>query len=789
MANFSKFSKFSIAIVNYTGRGYFMSIWRRSTILGLTTAVVFSTFSPVLANQDLKTEQATTETTEATEKEIAEAKVSKDEAIELAKTQVKIPADFQQERVNYNSNHYRSGHGVWDIQFEKTDNENRHHAYIRVSIDAENGDLIGFNMYDSSKESTYPPKVDLNKAKEIAQSFLEKQNKNILTNVKYNDEFEKNYKTPLQGDVRYRFQYDRLENGVPFPMNHVSITVDGNGNVVEYNYNWDESINFNSPDQSINLDEAVELLSKVEFELVYKMPWRKREIEKNQAPYLAYQMKSRFIGLDAETGELINHRGEPNNKEQDYSTVTDEPLKELPSNDLQLNQEEALKRITSTFELPKNAELDNARFEENSYQYQWTRRSLWNFNWRVDGEDERYNRYIRASVDSQTGEILNFYSDQYRPYEEKENEEAPELSPEEAQEKAIHWIKELAPHYTDQIYLNEPDFEQLDEKKLKDIRDYGFSFNRIINGVKAEMDNIHIGIDANTGELVRFYNSMTNIDYPDKTPEVVSQDKAKSIYFSQYDVQLHYHLFNDYRYYGTKDEKENEPKVAVLIYQLVPKYKSQPVFLDAQTGQWRNHETGEVTTLEKIIATDIEGHWAEKQLQLMIDYEAIDVKDGKVMPNKTITRGELIKMLVVSMNGGHYRPYYGAERSASFSDVSADSAYFSYVETAVDRNLIDKDENKFYPDQTITRDEMAELIVRALGYRALAEYDTIFSLNIKDAGEVTNKGAVAIVMGLGIMSSNGNGFNPTKEVTRAVAAMAFYRYLEKRSLLDENTRF
>jgi hypothetical protein len=63
---------------------------------------------------------------------------------------------------------------------------------------------------------------------------------------------------------------------------------------------------------------------------------------------------------------------------------------------------------------------------------------------------------------------------------------------------------------------------------------------------------------------------------------------------------------------------------------LTPKYTDQNLFLDAVNGDWRKRDTGVITTLEKAVVTDIEGHW----------------------PDQAITRGEMIKMLVIAMNGG-----------------------------------------------------------------------------------------------------------------------------------------
>src|SRR5690606_38612332 len=139
------------------------------------------------------------------------------------------------------------------------------------------------------------------------------------------------------------------------------------------------------------------------------------------------------------------------------------------------------------------------------------------------------------------------------------------------------------------------------------------------------------------------------------------------------------------------------------------------VFLDAVSGQWRTYDKGDITQLEKQKILDVEGHWAKHQLELMVAYKALDVIDGKVRPNELIKRGELIKMLVIARNGGNYG-YATAEKTmnASFDDVGASSEYFAYVEAALQQNLIDIGDGSFNPDATVSREEMAELIVRAL---------------------------------------------------------------------------
>nr|WP_285855702.1 S-layer homology domain-containing protein [Paenibacillus camelliae] len=147
-------------------------------------------------------------------------------------------------------------------------------------------------------------------------------------------------------------------------------------------------------------------------------------------------------------------------------------------------------------------------------------------------------------------------------------------------------------------------------------------------------------------------------------------------------------------------------------------------------------------------------------------------------------------MLVIARNGGNR--YYAtandssAQNSSSFKDISVGSEYFAYVEDALQQNLIDIGDGSFNPEGTVTREEMAELIVRALGYNTLAQHEHIFADKFNDSQHIKNKGQAAIVVGLNIMSANADGkFQPSKKVQRAEAATAFFRYLQSRADLQE----
>jgi len=117
--------------------------------------------------------------------------------------------------------------------------------------------------------------------------------------------------------------------------------------------------------------------------------------------------------------------------------------------------------------------------------------------------------------------------------------------------------------------------------------------------------------------------------------------------------------------------------------------------------------------------------------------------------------------------------------------VKSDSGYFVYVQNALELNLIDIGDGSFNPEGKVDRGEMAELIVRALGFNSLAAHSDLFKATFKDADQTKQKGQAAIVVGLGIMSLQDGKFAPERDVTRAEAATAFFRFLSARADLQE----
>ncbi|MEC0229131.1 S-layer homology domain-containing protein [Paenibacillus alba] len=731
-----------------------------------------------------------------------DAKITKEQALERAKTYITLPDGFALQSISLNGYYTMNGQNLptWNISYTRKVKD-QNYGYLSVSINGMDGTLMSFSLNDNdpAHKPSYPPKVDFKAAKEVASTFIAKINPEKQKELIYNDTEEKAFRTPLNGNYVYNLRYDRSVGGVPFGMNGINVSVNGDGQVTSYNYNWQDDVTFPAQVTPISKEKAAQLFhDKAELSLQYQIPYSARG---KKLPIISYMLNP--FSLNAETGEVWSPI-KAMNGQQGVKPLTDKPLAAAQPANLDLKKEEAVKKVVSVFNLPADFKLRDASYNESTDPETAETSSSWNLSWTIEAEKDAVSkvpgRSAWANVNSKTGEIMSFSS--YMPA----GPDAPKdiegkIAYADAVTKAVDLVKQQLPAYTDQLVLRVQSEKDYTAEQLKQLRNWDIHFNRVIDGVSANNEEVSVSIDRVTGQITNYNFSISSLPYPKQKPEVLAINKAKDLWLAQFDIQLNYTLEDTGYIGGIPIEKyrvmiaagetppssastTSEKKVAKLVYSLIPKYNRDAYLLDAQTGVWRNSQTGETISLDKIVVSDIDNHWAKNELQLMLDYQALDVKDGKVNPDQLIKRGELVKMLVIAMNGGGGGIYYGAERKASFADVSNSSPYFAYVENAVDRGLLDGGTD-FNPDATLDREDMAQLIVKALGYKALTKFDGVFNQQFADAAKLKQVGVAAIVVGLDIMTLTNGQFAPQQEVTKAQAASAFYRFLQKRSELQD----
>ena len=123
-------------------------------------------------------------------------------------------------------------------------------------------------------------------------------------------------------------------------------------------------------------------------------------------------------------------------------------------------------------------------------------------------------------------------------------------------------------------------------------------------------------------------------------------------------------------------------------------------------------------------------------------------------------------------------------------DVASDTWFAPYVEEVLSKGYMagDGDTNTFRPGDKTTREEMAVVAARLLGYDP-ANYASV-KLNMKDAGSIVNwaLGSVKVCYHNGIMKGNAEGtgvfFKPKANITRQEVMVMFARMFKLNGTYD-----
>lgn len=178
----------------------------------------------------------------------------------------------------------------------------------------------------------------------------------------------------------------------------------------------------------------------------------------------------------------------------------------------------------------------------------------------------------------------------------------------------------------------------------------------------------------------------------------------------------------------------------------------------------------QVVTVPPVL-TDIKGHWAETAILSLVAGGAIDgYPDGTFKPQQTITRAEFATVLVKAFK------LSGAEGKV-FSDTAGHWAK-DYIKTAYTVGIIEGyDAEHFGPDDLITREQMAVMIIRALQL----PHSTV-ELAYSDSAAVSPWAAnwVSTAAQHGLMNGYAdNSFKPLANASRAEAVTVIFNALAK----------
>jgi hypothetical protein len=179
--------------------------------------------------------------------------------------------------------------------------------------------------------------------------------------------------------------------------------------------------------------------------------------------------------------------------------------------------------------------------------------------------------------------------------------------------------------------------------------------------------------------------------------------------------------------------------------------------------------------------SDIQGHWAQREIENMAIKQVIEgMTDTTFEPEAKVTRAQFVSVLARALN------LPAIKSSNPFTDIPADSWYMDSVNAAYHAKIVSgMAVTTFGPDQLITREQMATLLINAHLYttgKKLLDLTATDDVNFLDAANISDwaKENVKLVLQLGFMNGTNNGmFSPSVTTTRAQATMAIYRLLNK----------
>ncbi|HHT17753.1 MAG TPA: hypothetical protein GXZ77_08630, partial [Papillibacter sp.] len=156
---------------------------------------------------------------------------------------------------------------------------------------------------------------------------------------------------------------------------------------------------------------------------------------------------------------------------------------------------------------------------------------------------------------------------------------------------------------------------------------------------------------------------------------------------------------------------------------------------------------------------DMPDDYSTAALEAAVENGLLTGSDGKILPNDNLTRAQMAAIVVRA---------FGASNEASlasFSDVSGDEWYASYLAKAVHMKVLQGDGTRLMPNDSITRQQAFTILARALKL----EDGTLADLSaFSDASSVASwaVGPTAAMVKAGFIHGAGGKLNPTANILR-----------------------
>jgi hypothetical protein len=171
-------------------------------------------------------------------------------------------------------------------------------------------------------------------------------------------------------------------------------------------------------------------------------------------------------------------------------------------------------------------------------------------------------------------------------------------------------------------------------------------------------------------------------------------------------------------------------------------------------------------------------YWAFNVIQSLAAKQIVSgVTTTEFNPKSNVSRAEFTALLVRALG-------LNAEGQVQFTDIKSDAWYSSYVATASKLGIVSgRSKDTFAPNASITREEMAIMVIRALEVKSGKKIDPAVGVTtFADASSISKwaDSYVKTAAGLGLLQGRENNqFAPKGWMTRAESAQIIYTLLSK----------
>ena len=685
-----------------------------------------------------------------------------EKAILAVKEKIAIPAKYSDFNYNfYDTNSYSDAY--WILTWRNTEDS----SYIRVNCDTEYH-ITGFYQYDSENKTSGVAKYLKSELKSNADKFISQIAPETARYLSYQGA---EYETIYNGN--YTYNYIRINNGVNFPDNTVSVSVNSvTGKVTSAQINWLYQASVPSADTKVTKDAAVKLIREnMKMKLVYRSNYyRIYDNQGNSATkaYLVYEPTLNYISVDAKNGKVYLTRTEIDdnaesgfNAKKEASLASDSAVADTTRNltDDEIAKIKELKHLISKSEAIKivtgNSDL---YLDENLTSYSATlnktedSRGKTNYVWNVSLSDPReidysdegdqYRAYAYAAVDAASGRLLSFHSST-KSYYDKKSQDWKNVTMKYDKEKSRAILEKFLKKQADSRFSNSILAEENQDYVIyyKENRDpvyggYRYQYNRVNEGVEYPYNYLFGSVDGITGKIYSYGSYWNDNVVFESTKGVITADQAMDYYLGKEGFGLKYEISELYRTSNTKaaaaDKKVTEVAGSEYQIRLVYRPDISPAFLSPFTGEQLDGNGEVYQNKEAYAYQDIDNNSANREILLLADMD-IGFEGDKFLPDQSVTRQEVLELL--------------------------EKVGYGYSDSETENNN----------SQEITREELAKLFITKLGLEKISNLKGIYRTNYSDEENISkdNLGAVALAKGLSLMDSDSNSyFYPARYITR-----------------------